>query len=1023
MTTLPNDSAVTTDVLPTQAIQETTLETAPSSPPDWPDSTPTEPTCSRVGQEHVSGNGGRWFDDLPHFCSSAEPNFKWGEVGGMVFRSVLNRIYEETVHWSRNLFKIPSGKAGTAFVREISRMFRAFADSSALESVAMKVVMVMPALLLQKPHPRSKARDHVVHLERRLQLWLDGRLDELLKEGRTIQRQLLRNPPKQQEDTARVFAKLMMEGKVRAALRIVTGSCGGGLLPLDQIADPESDTLETVRDVLLKKHPPKQPLSVSCLLQPDFQPLEPHPVMFESIDGQLIRNTVLKMDGAAGPSGLDSAAWKRMCCSFKTASAELCESIASTARRLCSEHVDPTSISALVACRLIALDKCPGVRPIGVGETVRRIIGKSIATALASEIQQAAGPLQMCAGHLSGCEAAVHSMHNVFQSSISEGVILVDACNAFNSINRETALRNIQHLCPPIAKILINTYREDIQLFIDGATILSQEGTTQGDPLAMAMYAIAITPLIRSLEDEKIKQVWFADDATAGGSLLGLRRWWDHLVERGSAYGYYPNPAKTCLVLNEKKMEMAKEVFQGTGISITEEGKRHLGAATGTQAFVDKYVMQRVSEWVNTLERLSTFALTQPHVAYAAFTHGLVSKWNYLTRTVPNIGYLLQPLEEVIRRKFLPSLNGQNAFNDVTRDLLALPIRLGGLGIANPSSESSVQYATSKLITAPLTALIVEQAHSLPNTTNGEQVKIRKESAKNKKLRQAQAASELKDQLPDNMQKVMILSTEKGSSNWLSTLPIAEQGFVLHKGAFRDALCLRYGWHLPNMPIQCTCGKQFSVEHALSCPYGGFPTIRHNELRDITAELMSEVCHNVGTEPILQPITNECLVHRTANREDGARLDVAADSFWGNDRQRAFFDVRVFNPHAQSYQNTSLSQCYRKNEQEKKRAYDQRVREIEHGSFSPLIFSTTGGMGTIATVVYKRLAAMIADKCEKPYSQIIQLIRCRLNFSLLRSAIMCMRGSRSTRRHPVSSHGSGGSIDLACSVGRVPGCN
>ena len=85
---------------------------------------------------------------------------------------------------------------------------------------------------------------------------------------------------------------------------------------------------------------------------------------------------------------------------------------------------------------------------------------------------------------------------------------------------------------------------------------------------------------------------------------------------------------------------------------------------------------------------------------------------------------------------------------------------------------------------------------------------------------------------------------------------------------------------------------------------------------------MSEVCHNVGTEPPLQSITIERLVHRTANREDGARLDVAADSFWSNDRQRAFFDIRVFNPHAPSYQNTSLTQCYRKNEQEKK---------IEHG--------------------------------------------------------------------------------------------
>ena len=154
----------------------------------------------------------------------------------------------------------------------------------------------------------------------------------------------------------------MMEGKVRAALRIITANCGSGSLPLDQIAEPESDASETVRDILVKKHPPKQPPSVSFLLEPpDSQPPEPHPVMFEAIDGQLIRNTVLRMDGTAGPSGLDAAAWKRLCTSFKTASADLCESIASTARRLCSQYVDPASISALVACRLIALDKCPGV--------------------------------------------------------------------------------------------------------------------------------------------------------------------------------------------------------------------------------------------------------------------------------------------------------------------------------------------------------------------------------------------------------------------------------------------------------------------------------------------------------------------------------------------------------------------------------------------------------------------------------------------------------------------------------------
>ena len=208
-----------------------------------------------------------------------------------------------------------------------------------------------------------------------------------------------------------------------------------------------------------------------------------------------------------------------------------------------------------------------------MGETVRRIVGNAIATALSNDIQEAAGPLQVCAGQLSGCEAAVHAAHQVFQSPSTEGLILVDACNAFNSLNQETALRNILHLCPPLAKILINTYRDNVQLFIDGDTLLLQEGTTQGDTLTMAMYAVAITPLIRSLEDQETKQVWFADDATAGGCPTGLRKWWDLSVERGPAYGYYPNPAKTCLVVKEECTEMAKEVFQGTGISITEEGK------------------------------------------------------------------------------------------------------------------------------------------------------------------------------------------------------------------------------------------------------------------------------------------------------------------------------------------------------------------------------------------------------------------------------------------------------------------
>ncbi len=148
-----------------------------------------------------------------------------------------------------------------------------------------------------------------------------------------------------------------------------------------------------------------------------------------------------------------------------------------------------------------------------------------------------------------------------------------------------------------------------------------------------------------------------------------------------------------------------------------------------------------------------------------------------------------------------------------------------------------------------------------------------------------------------------------------------------------------------------------------------------------------------------------------------ARLDVVAENFWGRDKQCAFFYVRVFNPFAPSYRNTTLSQCYRRNELEKKRNYDERIREIEHGSFSPLVFSTAGGMGATANVVYKRLASMIADKHQKAYSKAMNWLRCRLSFSLLRSAIMCLRGSRSSHHHPICS--ISGEIDLAISEGQA----
>ena len=167
----------------------------------------------------------------------------------------------------------------------------------------------------------------------------------------------------------------------------------------------------------------------------------------------------------------------------------------------------------------------------------RRIIGKAILLVISEDIEQVASTCQLCAGQQGGCEAAVHAMRNFLENDDTEGLLFVDATNAFNTLNREAALRNIQVLCPSLANVVLNTYRLPPNLYINGEAITSSEGTTQGDPLAMSIYAIATLPLIMEL-DNLSKQLCFADDAAAAGRLQAVKQWWVRLAERGPKYGY-----------------------------------------------------------------------------------------------------------------------------------------------------------------------------------------------------------------------------------------------------------------------------------------------------------------------------------------------------------------------------------------------------------------------------------------------------------------------------------------------------
>ena len=192
-------------------------------------------------------------------------------------------------------------------------------------------------------------------------------------------------------------------------------------------------------------------------------------------------------------------------------------------------YVDPVGVEALLACRLIALNKNPGVRPIGIGEVCCRLIGKSAVTILRDDVIDLTGFRQLCGGQRSPCEAIVHCVRQLYGSGEVEGVLCVDASNAFNAINRGLALRNALHFCPSFGRLLVNNYRSCSSLFIDVDCLLSKEGTTQGNPLAMSMFAIASVPLIEELSEfAGVRQFWYADDATAVGSLDDLKKWCEY---------------------------------------------------------------------------------------------------------------------------------------------------------------------------------------------------------------------------------------------------------------------------------------------------------------------------------------------------------------------------------------------------------------------------------------------------------------------------------------------------------------
>ena len=217
----------------------------------------------------------------------------------------------------------------------------------------------------------------------------------------------------------------------------------------------------------------------------------------------------------------------------------------------------------------------------------------------------------------------------------------------------------------------------------------------------------------------------------------------------------------------------------------------------------------------------------------------------------------------------------------------------------------------------------------------------------------------------NEMKRTLDLLQPKGTSAWLTCLPPREQNFYMNSDEFRDALCLRYGWHLKGMAQTCECGAANNIDHALIYKLGGFVIMRHNAVR---------------------------------NLEDNARLDISCQGFWAP-LQKMFPDVRYTHSNAPSNRNRKLKPLLETHENRKKVKYNDRYLQVEHASFTPLIFATNGAMGEEAEPYHALLAEKLSEKLNCAYADTKNYIRKKLSFTILKTALIALRGHRKKQQY------------------------
>ena len=324
--------------------------------------------------------------------------------------------------------------------------------------------------------------------------------------------------------------------------------------------------------------------------------------------------------------------------------------------------------------RLIALYKQPGVRPVGVGETWWRIFSKIVLKVAVPEATMTCQYDHLCAVIKAGIDGVIHGVQALWDENLSTeecGVLLIDANNAFNEINRVGMLWTFRHLWTSRSRFVFNCYRHWSSIVLQNrngksSIIYSREVVTQGGPLAMIVYGIGILPLIKNLKRAipDITQPWYTDDAVSLGTFARLETYFYLLTLQGLGRGYHPKLIKSVLILCPDNLEAGKVFGRRHGFRVCT-GACYLGGYIGDDKSKLDWLRGRKLMWKKNINMISEIMGKYPQESYAAVICAIQLECIFLQLTW-DTGDAFAGVEKMIQETFLPRLFFRNTKNPLT---------------------------------------------------------------------------------------------------------------------------------------------------------------------------------------------------------------------------------------------------------------------------------------------------------------------------------------------------------------------